>query len=93
MDFLNSVMRGGDLSLRPPGLEAKQCAQRAVGDRGADSNAALPDGVDQDGNPVMREKPANGAVHGGLSPRVGEDGTMENGNMEKRAMVGHLKAD
>lgn len=95
-------MRSGDLSLRPQGLEAKHGAQRAVGDRGQSPLAAegtvpaeMADGVHPDGQ-VMGEK-----SHGQSTTAYegGEQGQMQmgmedgSGNVEKRAMVGHLKAD
>jgi hypothetical protein len=105
LNFLVSVMRGGDLSLRPPGLEAKDCAQRAVGDRGQDAvNAedyAKASGIarerlDQEkghhgtptvGTPMYGEH-MNGQGRDGI-----EHGIPEDGNVEKRAIVGHLKAE
>lgn len=96
-------MRGGDLSLRPAGLEAKQGAQRAVGDRGQSppSGASEMDGVQSDGQgQVAGEKSLE--LQGQTQMVAGTDGQVENGQMgmqmedgnaEKRAMVGHLKAD
>lgn len=96
-------MRGGDLSLRPVGLEAKQGAQRAVGDRGQSpgTDAQVPlDGYEAegDGEGQMavngRHSQDQATTESGLQ---GENVNMyaqtEDGNMEKRAMVGHLKAE
>lgn len=98
-------MRSGDLSLRPHGLEAKQGAQRAVGDRGQSPPAAdgtvtaqTADGVHPEGQ-VTGEKQSHGQPTSGLDGaehgQMGMQSGMEagSGNVERRAMVGHLKAD
>jgi hypothetical protein len=96
-------MRSGDLSLRPPGLEAKDCAQRAVGDRGQDGPTAE-DCAKASG--IASERLDQEKGHHG-TPTVGtprgppvmngqdgiEHGLPEDGNVEKRAIVGHLKAE
>ena len=88
-------MRSGDLSLRPAGLEAKQGAQRAVGDRGQASphEATEPaDGTQVVGQ--VGEKAPQGQTTGVDGTEQGQMHTQaEEGNEEKRAMVGHLKAD
>ena len=105
LNFLVSVMRGGDLSLRPAGLEAKDCAQRAVGDRGQDAANA------------EESAKATGIAAGRLDQEKGHHGTPIPGTptgepeplgvplgdcdgaaseeypTERRAIVGHLKAD
>lgn len=98
-------MRGGDLSLRPAGLEAKDCAQRAVGDRGQDAPNA------------EESARASGIAAGRLNQEKGHHGTPITGSpitelqplgepigdheatateeypADRRAIVGHLKAD
>lgn len=109
LNFLMSVMRGGDLSLRPAGLEAKDCAQRAVGDRGQDAPNAE-ESAKATGIAAVRlnqEKGHHGTPIPGtpvgemlpLGPPLGESlgdhdgGVSEENPMERRAIVGHLKAE
>jgi hypothetical protein len=90
-------MRGGDLSLRPAGLEAKDCAQRAVGDRGQDAeeyarasgiaSGRLNDakghhGTPIPGTPVGEHEPLPESVEAG-----------EENPVAQRATVGHLKVE
>jgi hypothetical protein len=94
-----SVTRGGDLSLRPAGLEAKDCAQRAVGDRGQDipnaEESAKATGIAA--GRLNQEKGHHGTPILGppitdSDPITDNEGTAEEQG-ESRAIVGHLKAD
>jgi hypothetical protein len=101
LNFLVSVMRGGDLSLRPAGLEAKDCAQRAVGDRGQDApnaeESAKATGIAA--GRLNQEKghhgtPILGTPIGEPEPLPDHEGLAgEENPLARRAIVGHIKAE
>ena len=98
INFLVSVMRGGDLSLRPAGLEAIDCAQRAVGDRGQDAeeyarasgiaSGRLNDAKGHHGTPIAGTPVGEPEQIGDYEGVGGEENPVA-----QRAVVGHLKVE
>jgi 1-phosphatidylinositol-4-phosphate 5-kinase len=106
LNFLVSVMRGGDLSLRPAGLEAKDCAQRAVGDRGQDQpnaeESAKATGIaagrlnqekGHHGTPIPGTPIAEPETLADYDAEAAASAVADENPVARSAIVGHTKAD